>query len=79
MSIAVAASCTRRDCRQPAVRMIHCSPAAHVAPTPGSNGVGPYLVTLRCSVCGHTWAVRRDTPQALAIVATREPQKPRGW
>lgn len=76
MSVAVAASCTRRDCRQPAVRMIHCSPPAHVTPAPET---GRYLVTLRCSVCGHTWAVKKDTPLAGAIVSRPGPEKPRGW
>lgn len=79
MSIAVAASCNRRDCRQPAVRMIHCTPVAHVVRESRANGAGAYLVTLRCSVCGHTWAVKQDSPHAGAIVTSRGPEKPRGW
>ena len=100
MSIAVAASCTRRDCRQTAVRMIHVAPVSYAARGNGSNGsngsnrsngsngsnssnganrTGPYLLTLRCSVCGHTWAVMRDEPTAESVAAKRELTAERGW
>lgn len=79
MSIAVAATCVRTDCRQPAVRMIHCSSNGHGSGPVDSTSTGPYLLTYRCSVCGHTWAVTRDTPLANATMMESKPEPQRGW
>ena len=79
MSIAVAATCIRPECRQPAVRMIHCSTNGHVSRHVQSPSAGHYLLTYRCSVCGHTWAVSRDTPLANALMLNGTPEPQRGW
>jgi hypothetical protein len=64
MSISVPMTCANAECREPTVRLIHCSSQKVAIDAVDGAPVFSHFITYRCPRCGHTWAEQRYSSQA---------------
>ena len=86
MSISLPTGCTNPKCRGPSIKPIHCLSRPIAIDAIDGPPVFTHFITLRCTECGQTWAIRGYSADENAwnaigehAVTAEAPTDGRGW